>query len=82
MGGNEQNFSINVGSVVSDEVDAKPIVVLFVYCLVKHFKGMYFLPTNIVSHFLDTERGKKEKIMHAIGILTLTFLRLKITMKG
>jgi hypothetical protein len=43
---------------------------------------MYFLPTNIVSHFLDTERGKKEKIMHAIGILTLTFLRLKITMKG
>jgi hypothetical protein len=55
-----KDFSINVVSVVSNEVDAKPIVVLFVCCLVKKIKGMHFLPKNIISHFLDIGKGKKE----------------------
>jgi hypothetical protein len=54
-----KDFSINTASVVSDEADAKPIVVLFVGCLVKKIKGMHFLPTGMISHFLDTEKGQK-----------------------
>jgi hypothetical protein len=46
-----KDFSISPVSVVFNEVDVKPIVVLFVGCLVKNFKGMYFLPTNITARF-------------------------------
>jgi hypothetical protein len=46
-----KDFSISHVSAVFDKVDAKPIVVLFVGCLVKNFKGMYFLPTNIIARF-------------------------------
>jgi hypothetical protein len=46
-----KDFSISHVSAVSHEVDAKPIMVLFVGCLVKNFKGMYFLPTNITPRF-------------------------------
>jgi hypothetical protein len=49
-----KDFSIDD---VSSEVDAKSIVVLFVGCLVKKFKGIYFLHTNIMSHCLDTGKG-------------------------
>jgi hypothetical protein len=51
MGQRAKDSSISHVSVVSDEVDAKPIMVLFVGCLVKNFKGIYFLPTNITAHF-------------------------------
>jgi hypothetical protein len=51
MGQGAKDSSISHVSVVSDEVDVKPIMVLFVGCLVKNFKGIYFLPTNITAHF-------------------------------